>query len=103
MPLKFVNDVLDNETHARLDRDVVQRAHRLEDPLRLSDYVLLLAYIVSESDGRIDPKYTSIDKADELVGEVLTELKVAWKTKSFKKIRNLGANSPLYQLSTITC
>jgi hypothetical protein len=94
MPLEFVVDVLDNETHAQLDSKVLKCAHRLEDPLRPSDDLQLLQYIALESKGCVDPKYKSIDEAEGALDhkELLAELQVAWKAKAFKKIRNLGTS-----------
>ena len=94
MALEFVVDVLEDETHAQLDRKVLRRAHRLEDPLGPSDYLRLLVYIALESKERIDPKYKNIDEAEEALDHdgVLAELEVAWKAKAFKNIRNLGTN-----------
>jgi hypothetical protein len=53
-PLQVVSNDLDNETHGRMDRKVLETVR---------DYAFipsfLLATIVSASEGRLDPKYCS--------------------------------------------
>jgi hypothetical protein len=56
--------------------------------------VFLLSSIVSNSEGRLDPKYENIKAAQELLQyhpELKEGLKSAWMRGKFERIRNLSA------------
>jgi len=90
-PLEHVEDDIDDQDHARMDKQVLENAD--EEPVNLSRATFLLATIVSTSDGRLDPKYKETPAARALLKqhpELEEKLKEAWKERSFKEIRNLS-------------
>ena len=101
--LDTVSNELDDTTHARLDKDVLDVAGRApsEAVLNVSsgevaDLVLtsLLTIIISKSEGHLDPQYEETPDAKALIEEhpeLKGKLKEAWKAGTFKEIRNLSA------------
>jgi len=90
-PLEHVEDDIDDQDHARMDKQVLENAD--EEPVNLSRATFLLATIVSTSDGRLDPKYERNPAARALLKqhpELEEKLKEAWKERSFKEIPNLS-------------
>jgi hypothetical protein len=96
-PLQVMSNDLDDKTHERMDRKVL---------VTVRDYAFspfsLLAAIVSESEGQLDPKYEKTPNAAALLREhpKLEEvLRKAWEAKSFREIRNLSSTSILISCS----
>ncbi|KIL65127.1 hypothetical protein M378DRAFT_10999 [Amanita muscaria Koide BX008] len=87
--LETVPNDLDDATHARLDKRVLDIC---EEPVESSSAVtLLLNTIVQHSEGRLDQKYRRIANAKALIKEhpeLVDKLKEAWNDSSFKQIRN---------------
>jgi hypothetical protein len=93
MPLETARDDLEDDTHKSQDNEVLKIV-RIE-PSDLSLATLLLATIVSVSNGLLDPKYHEIPDALALIKahpQLMQELKAAWAAQSFRKIRNLSAS-----------
>jgi hypothetical protein len=83
---------LDDETHARLDKEVLETADY--EPSNLLPASFLLATIVSNSIGRLDPKYKENPNAKALIQqhpELMDKLMKAWRERTFRDIRNLSA------------
>lgn len=102
MPLEFAFNTLDNATHTELDSQILNSklTRRLQkfEILQPSDCMALLVVIASRSNGCIDPKYTDIEEAMELIHQnedLQVALAEAFKAKSFRTIRNLSTNSTL--------
>jgi hypothetical protein len=100
--LETVPNDLDEATHNDLDKKILVNNPKsnLETyaTTNIFDGLLerLLLFIVSNSEGKLDPKYASIDAAQELLHnhlELKGELKNAWMEGKFKRIRNLSAFS----------
>jgi hypothetical protein len=91
MTLEVVPNLLTDATHARLDGEVIRVT---EDPPWCSILpIMLLATIVSTSEGLLNPKYGNNPNASALLHDqpdLVEKLRLAWKDKSFKEIRNLG-------------
>ena len=89
-------DGLDDATHARLDKAVLDTTGDYPFfPLYPFFLHSLLATIVSTSEGMLDPKYEKTPEAKALLREhpqLEAELKKAWEQepKSFKDVRNLS-------------
>jgi hypothetical protein len=65
-----------------------------DEPSTLFFAACLLATIVSEANGMLNPKYERNAVAKALLQEhpeLVPQLQAAWKAKSFKEIRALGA------------
>jgi hypothetical protein len=89
MSLEVVSDDLDDAIHVELDQAVLQT---LEDVTY--NPLFVLTTIVSNSAGRLDPKYLVVQDAKALLQEhpdLATMLARAWEGKEFKEIRNLSA------------
>jgi hypothetical protein len=105
--LDTVPDDLDDATHVRLDAEVLKTnpatlaaiLSSSDDRVALVSLTsFLLATIASTSEGRLDPKYEKTPAAMALVQEhpeLMSMLKKAWITGSFKDIRNLSASFAL--------
>jgi hypothetical protein len=81
-----------DEADARMDALVLKVAH--DEPSTLSLATLLLATIVSTSEGKLQSEFSHVPVAYGLLQEhprLLIQLQDAWKKKSFKEIRDLGA------------
>ncbi|KAI6097467.1 hypothetical protein F5141DRAFT_1067146 [Pisolithus sp. B1] len=99
MSLSSVPNALDDATHAALDkhinqvvRSVVDEERAFEDYGRMA-YMFLLQTIVEFSNGTLDPKYLGLRVAGEAImtlPELVAMLDVAWKSRSYRDIRNLG-------------
>jgi aspartate/tyrosine/aromatic aminotransferase len=89
--LPAVSDSLADSFHARLDEQVLST---IEDESYSPNFgVLLLTTIVTSSEGLLNRKYEITTAAKALLKEhpeLAEKLKVAWKDKQFKSIRNLG-------------
>jgi hypothetical protein len=93
MPLEVVPNVLDDATHQELDKKVLVEADY--DPSILPLAAVLLSAIVNHSEGTLDQKYIYHTDGMTLLqeqAELWEKLKVAWKDRSFKPIRNLGTS-----------
>ncbi|KAI6120838.1 hypothetical protein EV401DRAFT_1388153 [Pisolithus croceorrhizus] len=98
MSLSSVPNALDDATHAALDkhinqvvRSVVDEERAFEDYGRMA-YMFLLQTIVEFSNGTLDPKYLGLRVAGEAImtlPELVAMLDVAWKSRSYRDIRNL--------------
>jgi hypothetical protein len=93
MPLEVVPNVLDDATHQELDKKVLGEVDF--DPSTISRATFLLSTIVKHSEGTLDQKYSDIADGMTLLreqSELWEILKVAWKDRSFKLIRNLSTS-----------
>ncbi|KAI6124196.1 hypothetical protein EDD16DRAFT_1517629 [Pisolithus croceorrhizus] len=100
MSLSSVPNALDDATHAALDkhinqvvRSVVDEERAFEDYGRMA-YMFLLQTIVEFSNGTLDPKYLGLRVAGEAImtlPELVAMLDVAWKSRSYRDIRNLAS------------
>jgi len=98
MPLESVPDLFDDATHNELDR-AVEKA--IEDDLAdVSDlcanwqYVTVINAIIEYSNGTLDKKHTGLEPPKNLIKtheELRAMLSSAWRRKSYREIRNLGA------------
>ena len=82
---------MDDASHARLDQQVLAIAG--DEPFGLSLAGFLLTTIVQTSDGLLYKRNGDNGKAMALLAEhadLQEKLRVAWKARSFKDIRNLG-------------
>ena len=96
--LEYVDNVLNDATHTCLDKKVVEF---FEDEPEPPPRWPLLAAIVSNSEGQLDPSYKEASNAKALVQGLpaLKELlNKAWKDQNFKDIRNLSTT-----VTRITC
>jgi len=95
MALESVANILDGNTHVRLDGVVLDTCNAVIEPSALGALAfLLLATIVSNSEGTLDPKYGNTTNAKTLLREeeeLLEKLNDAWTQKKFEEIRNLSA------------
>jgi hypothetical protein len=85
-------DVLDDATHARMDKVVFDTFDY--EPSSLPYATLLLATIVSTSGGPLNSKYKENQHAKALLLEhpwLMDRLIGAWRDRTFKEIRNLSA------------
>jgi hypothetical protein len=65
-----------------------------DEPSTLQSAIYLLLTIVAEANGMLNPKYRDITAAKALLEEhpdLVLQLQAAWKAKTFKEIRALGA------------
>jgi hypothetical protein len=88
MILDVAVNVLPDATHALMDAEVIEVTQ--ESP---GSSVLLLATIVSTSEGLLNPKYGQPQNARVLLNdqpELVEKLRLAWNDKTFKEIRNLS-------------
>ena len=88
MILDVAVNVLPDATHALMDAEVIEVTQ--ESP---GSSVLLLATIVSTSEGLLNPKYGQPQNARALLNdqpELVEKLRLAWNDKTFKEIRNLS-------------
>jgi len=86
--LETVPDDLNDATHARMDDAVF----KIFEDFQWNPFTLL-ATIVENSEGRLDPKYMGNTQAKALLGncpELADKLKVAWNDGTFREIRNLS-------------
>ena len=99
MPLETVPDLLDDATHNRFDREV---EIAIEDDLGsdVSDlcsnlhYIAVLNAIIEYSNGTLDKRHTGLEPPRKLMKtheELRGMLASAWRRKSYREIRNLGA------------
>ena len=88
-------NILDGDTHVRLDGVVLDTCNAVIEPSTLGALAfLLLATIVENSEGTLDPKYGNNTNAKTLLRteeKLLEKLNDAWTQKKFKEIRNLSA------------
>lgn len=95
MALESVANILDGGTHARLDGVVLNTCEGVIEPSELGNLaVFLLATVVSNSEGTLDPKYGNTTNAKTLLQVeegLLEKLNDAWTKKKFEEIRNLSA------------
>jgi len=90
--LEAVPNDLDDATHARLDRLVLDTSDY--DPSSLPVAAFFLATIVSYSEDKLNSKYKDTPTVKALFNEhpeLMDKLRVAWTARSFKEIRNLSA------------
>ena len=97
MPLDNLPDLFDDATHNDLDRAVETAVEDdLGDVSDLSSnlqYRILLNAIIAQCE-EMNKKYLILGEAKNLIStqeELRTMLASAWKRKSYRKIRNLGA------------
>ena len=96
MPLEILTDRFDNATHDGLDtavNETVEEDITDAEDLSVQDHVQLLNAIVAHSKD-MDRKYLDMKEAKKLIkthGELRAMLASAWKHKSYREIRNLGA------------
>ena len=100
MPLETAVNVLDDATHARLDKAILAEFQGQELPSGIWGAYTLLNFIASNSEGCIDPKYEGTVAMPLVKGnpDLQKELLDAWEAKSFKCIRNLSMCA-----TSITC
>ncbi|KAI6098515.1 hypothetical protein F5141DRAFT_1066869 [Pisolithus sp. B1] len=115
MSLSSVPNALDDATHAVLDkhinqviRSVVDEERAFEDYGRMAN-MFLLQTIVEFSNGTLDPKYLGLRVAGEAImtlPELVAMLDVAWKSRSYRDIRNLEilqVPKPLVLTVSVAC
>ena len=95
MPLESLAGILDDDSHVRLDRVVLNTCDGIIETSILGTLpaVFLLVTIVETSEGTLDPQYGNNTNAKALLqaeGELLEKLKDAWTKKKFEEIRNLS-------------
>ena len=96
MPLETLPDCLDDATHNELDKAVnetVEEDITDADDLSPREGAWLLSAIIEHCDD-LDNKYAGLGQAKKLIkthGELRVMLASAWKHKSYREIRNLGA------------
>jgi hypothetical protein len=102
MTLDVARNTLDDETHARMDKEVIEAAGTLvgavldradedSDSFAQASY-FLLATIVSTSELLLHTTYGKSQNANGLLAEhpnLATKLREAWENKTFREIRNL--------------
>ena len=96
--LEYVDNVLDDATHIRLNNAVVELFE--DEPVSASSWPLLQS-IVENSQGLLDPSYREPSNAKALLQGLpaLKELlNKAWRDRNFKDIRNLSTT-----VTRITC
>ena len=97
MPLESLPDRFGEATHDELDKAVNKAAqawNNLPNPFILPFEHTLLSYIVRHSKGYLDPKYRLLEENETLIeanAELRDMLVSAWESKSYCKVRNLGA------------
>ena len=96
MALESAANILDGDTHVRLDEDVLDTCKDVVDPSEFGTLaaVFLLATIVSNSEGTLNSQYGNTTNAKTLLlaeEELLEKLNDAWTQKKFEEIRNLSA------------
>jgi hypothetical protein len=93
--LAFVpQDSFDNDTHVRLDESVME--YNEAEPSSVQAAAALLVEIVDFSERKLNPQYSRLRDARNLVMEhpgLMEMLKVAWQEKSFRDIRRLRESS----------
>ncbi|KAI6115032.1 hypothetical protein EDD17DRAFT_1827054 [Pisolithus thermaeus] len=93
MSLSSISNILDDATHDALDKQVNMC---VEDDLKrpsIFSHTCILRTIVEYSNGTLDPKYGSSEPARELIMShpgLANVLDVAWKSGSYRDIRNLA-------------
>ena len=101
MALESVANILDGDTHVRLDKVVLSTCEGvIETPELGALAVFLLATVVSNSEGTLNPAYGNNTNAKKLLRaeeELLENLNDAWAKRKFEEIRNLSA---IYNFST---
>ena len=104
MALESVANILDDNTHARLDEVVLNTCENIIDASKLGSLaVFLLATVVENSADTLDPKYGNNTNAKALLeveGELLEKLNDAWNRKEFKEIRNLSTIYSFFNASS---
>jgi hypothetical protein len=96
MPLETLPDRLDDATHDGLDKAVNETVEEdITDTEDLSalHHAHLLSAIIEHCDG-LDSKYVGPGQAKRLIkthGELRAMLTSAWRRRSYREIRNLGA------------
>ena len=97
MPLEIVPDLLDDDAHNKLDRAVEKTVD--DDSGGVSDlstnlqYTILINAIVAHGKD-MDRKFLDLGEAKNLIktqGELSAMLASAWRRRSYREIRNLGA------------
>jgi hypothetical protein len=100
MFLESVASILDADTHVRLDKVVLNTCDAVIEPSALGALAFcLLATIVQNSEGTLDPQYGNTTNAKALLAteeDLLEKLEVAWAKKEFDGIRNLSAISIVF-------
>jgi hypothetical protein len=96
MPLKYVQDVLDDSKHRELD-DLVLKGFGFtpQDTPTLPSGLLVpaLLKIVHLLPAKLDQKYAHYKFAEQLITdfpELVDVLQEAWTSGTFRKLRNLG-------------
>jgi hypothetical protein len=112
MPLETLPDPLDDATHDEFDKvvnETVEEDITDAEDLSVRDHVQLLNAIVAHSEG-MDRKYLDMKEAKQLIkthGGLRVMLTSAWRRKSYREIRNLGACLrsfvPIIYLLTWSC
>jgi hypothetical protein len=96
MPLETLPDPLDDATHDGLDKAVnetVEDDITDAEDLSVRDHAQLLSAIIENCDD-LDSKYGLLGQAKRMIkthGELRAMLTSAWRRKSYREIRNLGA------------
>jgi hypothetical protein len=108
MPLETLPDPLDDATHDGLDKAVnetVEDDITDAEDLSARDHAQLLSAIIENCDD-LDNKYVGLGQAKRMIkthGELRVMLTSAWRRKSYREIRNLGAclrSAPIIYLLT---
>jgi hypothetical protein len=107
MPLESVASILDDGTHVRLDKVVLNTCDAVIEPSALGALAfLLLATIVSNSEGTLDSQYGNNTNVKALLAteeDLLEKLEDAWAKKKFDGIRNLSAISIVFNVFNTAC
>lgn len=97
MPLETVPDLLDDAAHNELDKVVEKGVDKylgsVSDLSTDLQYIILLNAIVAHGKD-MDRKFLDLGEAENLIntqGELPAMLASAWRHKSYREIRNLGA------------
>ncbi|KAI6135505.1 hypothetical protein EV401DRAFT_2192055 [Pisolithus croceorrhizus] len=87
-----IPNTLDDATHEAMDNLVNKHMPGITGEPNIYNYMFLLQIIVRFANGTMDPKYDSSQATLALLGSqpaLLTMLRVAWNSKSYRDIRNL--------------
>jgi hypothetical protein len=93
VPLETVHNDIPKATHANMDEKVLATD---DEPSTMASAAFLLITIVQESEGKLDPQYGGNSNARDLLqrhSDLFEMLKVAWRKKSFREIRELRKRS----------
>jgi hypothetical protein len=100
--LNLVPDDLDDDTHDRLDKLVMDTGFEPSNPIH-APYLLIA--IAANPDAKLSPRYQNLTNTTKLLTQypALTDkLKEAWAKGSFRDIRRLGQLSPGFALISAT-